>query len=197
MLVAVGSQNPIKVKAVQTVFSEYFSGIKVISVNVKPSVGLQPMGLRITVKGAVERALTALRKTQANFGVGLEAGLIENLAAASGFLNQQVCVIVDKEERATVGISTAFEPPYAVVESLVSNKVREMEEVMESITGIKAIGEKQGAVGFLTRGKITRYDLSLQATLAALIPFINPSLYPRDRLPKATSLLKRLEELDV
>ncbi|RLE82810.1 MAG: hypothetical protein DRJ51_00635 [Thermoprotei archaeon] len=80
---------------------------------------------------------------------------------------------------------------------MVSNKVREMEEVMESITGIKAIGEKQGAVGFLTRGKITRYDLSLQATLAALIPFINPSLYPRDRLPKATSLLKKLEELDV
>jgi non-canonical (house-cleaning) NTP pyrophosphatase len=49
---------------------------------------------------------------------------------------------------------------------------------MEVATGIEDIGEKMGAVGYLTKGKLNREELTEQAVLMALVPRIRKELYP-------------------
>ena len=53
---------------------------------------------------------------------------------------------------------------------------------MEELSGIKRIGELQGAIGWLTRGIVDRHEISVQAVIMALIPRLNPSLYGLGKL---------------
>ncbi len=53
----------------------------------------------------------------------------------------------------------------------------EVEEVMERISGVQQIGEKFGAIGFLTKKHYTRFEITKMAVVAALIPRVNPCLY--------------------
>ncbi len=48
---------------------------------------------------------------------------------------------------------------------------------MDEITGIKNLGEKTGAIHFLTKGTISRDELTRIAVTMALIPWINEELY--------------------
>ncbi|MDW8021884.1 MAG: inosine/xanthosine triphosphatase [Nitrososphaerota archaeon] len=176
MRVAVGSRNPVKVEAVEACFNAFFDEVVIEAVEVE---GIpQPIGFEEALRGAVERAVEAIDKSGADLGVGLEAGLIENKYAITGYMNQHVCAIVDGWSRVTFGLSAAFEFPFEVVEGVLSGKAGEAEEVMEDISGIRGIGSGVGAVGYLTGEKLTRKDLCVQAVLTALIPRINPQLYP-------------------
>lgn len=176
MRAAVGSRNPVKVEAVKAVFKEFFDDVTVEAVEAGEIS--QPIGFEGALRGAVKRAVEAIDKTGAEFGVGLEAGLVENMYAITGYMNQHVCAIVDGRGRVTIGLSAAFEFPLDVVKGIISGRAREAEEVMEEISGIEGIGSGVGAVGYLTREKVTRKDLCVQAVLMALIPRINPQLYP-------------------
>ncbi|MCD6368844.1 MAG: inosine/xanthosine triphosphatase [Thermoproteales archaeon] len=194
MLVAIGSENPVKVKAIQNVFEYFFDGIAFKSLKISTSVEPQPMGLEETLIGAIERALYSLREIKADLGVGIEAGLIKATEPLKGFLNQQICAIVDSKGFLTLGFSQPFQTPPQVVEGLLSLKAREMEEILEDITGIKGIGEKEGAIGYLTNKLITRYDLCMQAVASALIPRLNRLLYSSSEMYNAMELLKWLKE---
>ena len=46
---------------------------------------------------------------------------------------------------------------------------------MTNISGISNIKQKEGAVGFLTRNVVTRFDILKQSVIMALIPFLNPT----------------------
>ena len=77
MKVVVGTGNPVKVAAVRRAFSRLGIECEVLGVRTVTSVGPQPVGLRTTVRGAVERALGALRSSESDYGVGIEAGFVE------------------------------------------------------------------------------------------------------------------------
>ena len=187
MQVSVGSRNPIKISAVESAFKKFFNNVKVISLKVKTSIPFQPIGINKTLIGALERAILSLNKS--DYGVGIEAGLIKVINA--GFMNLQICAIVDKNYKVTLGTSSAFEIPSFIVENILNGKSNEMEEEFERITGIKSIGDKGGAAGFLTKEEISRYDLCYEATIMALVPRINKKLY-KDELPNALKLLSKL-----
>lgn len=190
--VAVGSRNPVKVKAVETVFSKFFHRVSVISVDVRTSVFPQPIGLDETIRGALERAFHAIQLVKdADYGVGIEAGLMDFKHAITGYLDLQVCAIVDRSERFTLGTSSAFEFPPEVVGKVIRGEARESEEVFEEITGIKDIGSKTGAIGFLTKGEVTRLDLTVQSVIAALVPRINLELYEARPWPKVSDVLSK------
>lgn len=186
--VGVGSTNEVKVEAVRICFEKFFGSVEVVPVQVE--VLPQPIGFRETLKGAVIRAYEALRKTHANFGVGIEAGLIKVPYTITGYVDQHVCAIVDVEDRVTLGFSMSFEFPVIVVKRILEKEAREAEEVMEVISGIKEIGRKSGAVGYLTQNKIKRIDLCVQAIISALIPRQNPELYNLD-WPKVSEILEK------
>lgn len=188
MRVAVGSLNEVKIKAVRNSFEKFFGKVAVepISINAPP----QPIGFHETLRGAVSRASEALRLSGAEYGVGLEAGLIKVPHSITGYVDQHICAIMDQDERITLGFSMAFEFPREVIEKLLAGRAGEAEEIMEEISGIKGIGEKCGAIGYLSRGEIVRRSLCEQAVISALIPRINHRLYSGE-WPTAQEILER------
>jgi inosine/xanthosine triphosphatase len=165
--VAVGTSNPLKLRAARLVFSRYFDAL-VVPVSVDSGVGPQPSGVRDVFRGALNRAVRALKKVDADFGVGVEAGPIE-LPSSTGFLETQVAVIVDRECRASVGLSPSFELDESVMRAVLAGVE------LERAVGVERrvpIGEGIGYVGVATRGLITRQELTAQAIAMALIPWL-------------------------
>lgn len=165
MQVAVGSTNPVKIEAVREVLSRFYADLRVVGVEVDPRVSGQPMGMEETISGAINRAEAALKHGE--LGVGIEAGLIEVPHTETGYLDVQFCAITDGRIL-TIGSGPGFEYPPQVIDEV--KKGRTIGEAMEALSGIKDIGRKEGAVGFLSKGHLTRLELTKEAVLAAMIP---------------------------
>lgn len=169
--VNVGSNNPIKAQAVKNVFERALGPTEVRLVPVESGVPVQPFDDE-TAKGACERARRAL--LDADFGVGIEAGLIWHKALQLYF-DVQFCAIVSRDGKITVGHGAGFVyPPKVITEVLAGRPVG---DVMSELTGIEKLGHKIGAIGYLSKGVLTREQLTEQAVLMALIPRLRPELY--------------------
>lgn len=178
MLVIVGSKNPIKIKAVKNVLKPFFGKkLKVKGIKVDLDLPNQPIGIEETIKGAIKRAKFALDfEKNVDYGIGIEAGLIKVPYTISGYMDQQITAILDKNLCLTLGASSMFELPKTIIEKIVKKGV-EMEKAIEELTGIKNIGEKQGAIGYFSYGKINRLKLTEQSILMAFIPRMNKHAY--------------------
>jgi inosine/xanthosine triphosphatase len=171
--VSLGSRNKNKLNATQHVFYRVFGQNNVKPVKFKTSVSEQPFG-EDTVKGAVYRAMKALEKGGGDFGVGIEAGLFR-APHTRNYYDVQYCAIVDKMGRVTIGHGSGFSYPKPVIVEV--RKGATVSEAMQKLTGIKKIGEKMGAIGYLSKGKLDRERLTEQAVFMALLPRIRKELY--------------------
>ncbi len=172
MEVAVGTRNVLKVKAVKDVFKVVFGEVRVIMVDVKSKK--QPIGLEEIIQGAVSRARQAIDKTNAEYGVGIEAGIYD-VPCVESYMDVQFCAIIDRRRRLTLGHSPGFMYPKEVVEKVMDGY--EVEEIMEKISGIEKIGEKIGSIGYLSHNITNRLEVTRFAVLMALIPYISKELY--------------------
>jgi inosine/xanthosine triphosphatase len=174
--VAVGSTNKVKVDAVRNIFTQAFGLIEIVSVEPEHGVEKQPMEERV-VEGAIGRAKSAIDKTDADIGVGVEAGLFHNKILGR-HLDIQYCAIMDKSERCTVGHGPGFEYPPEVVKAVLAGGT--VGDTMSKLTGIEDIGHKSGSIGYLSDGMIDRTALTEISVLMALVPRIRRELYPAD-----------------
>jgi inosine/xanthosine triphosphatase len=172
MKVAVGSTNPVKVKAVENVFRRVYGEADVEAVKVHPGVPAQPFGEE-TVTGAINRAKCAFAPEKFDMGVGIEAGLFK-VSEAEITIDVQYCAIYDGSW-ITLGCGSGFEYPSIVLDEVLAGK--EVGDVMSRVAGVENLGEKHGAIGFLSKGMLTRTQLTEQSVFMALIPRLNPSLY--------------------
>ena len=171
MKVAVGTGNPVKLKAVENVFSRIYGNVTVEARKVSSGVPPQPFGAD-TVKGAMARAKNAYKSGSFDYGVGIEAGLSD----VEGYiLDVQFCAIYDRVDGITLGCGSGFQYPPAVLADVLAG--RTVGEVMSELSGIDDLGKKLGAIGYLTHGMLDRTQLTEQSVLMALIPRINPKLY--------------------
>jgi inosine/xanthosine triphosphatase len=178
LIVAVGSSNPVKVKAVERAFAQFYK-VTVLMVNVPSEVPPQPVGLDMTIKGAISRARNAITASkEAEFGVGLEAGLLHVPSTLSGYMDQQFAAIVDRNGRVTLGGGPSFEYPSAIVSRVLGEGI-EVGTAMDQLTGVEELGQKQGAIGYFSKGRLDRTSLTEQAVLMALLPRVNQGLYFR------------------
>ncbi len=169
LTVALGSENPMKKRAAEKVFSAYFDA-SVIMVPVSTGLSPQPVGLGELVRGAALRAVNAMKSLdKADFGVGIEAGLLEFISS-TGFIEVQVAVIVGKDGRASVGLSQGFELPPWIVSKMLQGI--ELSSASGIERGSRDIGESIGYIGVKTWGWVTRQDLTEQALLMALVPWL-------------------------
>ncbi len=171
MRVVVGSSNPAKKEAVSNVFSRVFDGVEVTMQRVDSGVPAQPKDDDL-VRGArprAERSLTLIKNAQ--FGVGIESGLFSLFGVT---LDIQVCSIFDGT-RHTSGTSPGFTYPPRVLEEIADG--REVGHIMADLSGIPRIGQKIGAVGYLSKGLIDRTRFTELCVIMALIPRINKELY--------------------
>lgn len=176
MIVAVGSSNPVKVKAVEKVFSKFFR-VSVLMIAVSSEVPPQPVGLEVTISGAISRARNALALSrEAEMGVGIEAGLIRVPETLSGYMDQQFAAIIDRSGRVTLGGGPSFEYPSSIVSRVIGEGI-EVGTAMDQLSGVEELGQKQGAIGYFSKGHLDRTSLTEQAVLMALLPRVNKALY--------------------
>jgi len=167
--VSVGSDNPVKVHAVENVMRRIFTDVHVIPCRTQASVPQEPWDDEVE-RGAIERARRSIGRN--DFGVGVEAGIFEH----NGLLyDVQFCAVVDKMDRVTLGHGPGFLYPPSV-----AAKLREggtVGEAFHDLYGQERTGRGQGAIGFLTHGLLTRAELTEQAVIAAMVPRIRKDIY--------------------
>ena len=121
MIIALGSTSVDKKKVLAEVFRKEFKiKPKIIGVEVDSGITDQPLDEKSTIKGAVNRAKEALKKLpESDFGIGLEGGL--SLIDNRYFL---VCaaVIVDRENKKYIGVSSKLCLPKKVSEEITKGK---------------------------------------------------------------------------
>jgi len=176
MRVAVGSTNPTKVKAVERVMRRIYGDVEVLGVEVESGVPDQPIGIEEIARGAINRAKRALEKTNADLGVGIEAGIYPFPGTLTGYLNVHVCAVVSPDGRITMGHGPGFEYPPVVIERILKRGV-EAGIAMGELVRDPELKRKVGAIGVLSKGLLTRTELNEMAVLMAMIPRMNPSLF--------------------
>lgn len=171
--VAVGSTNKVKMDAVRNMFTQAFGLVEVVSVEPPADLEKQPMEEKVA-QGAIIRARKAIEGANADFGVGIEAGLFHN-KIMDRYLDIQYCAVIDVSGKITVGHGPGFEYPPQVVKAVLEGKT--VGDTMSKITGIEKIGHKMGSIGYLSDGMIDRTSLTELSVLMALVPRIRNELY--------------------
>lgn len=169
----VASKNPVKLKATQNILGKIYSKIDVKAKHVDSGVPDQPIGLDITIQGAINRAKNASSE-EFDLSVGIESGLLEVPHSITGYLDLQWCAIYDGE-KTTLGVSAGFEYPPLVIEKVLEGM--EVGDVMDEVTGVDKLGQKTGAVSHLSKGLLDRTGNTEQCVLMAMIPRMNEEFY--------------------
>lgn len=174
MKIVVASENPVKIEAVRNAFNLIFENetFEFHGINVPSGVSDQPLSDAETLKGAEQRALNAKNSGVAgDFFVGIEGGLQKNDDNYQAFA--WVVVLSDKKEgKAKTG---TFILPRRVTELI--DQGFELGEADDIVFGQTNSKQKNGAVGILTKNKITRSEYYKSAVILALIPYLNPEIF--------------------
>jgi inosine/xanthosine triphosphatase len=173
MQITVGSKNPVKLQATRNVLEKIYSELTVRAVEADSEVPDQPLGLDQTIEGAINRAKNAYTP-DIDLSVGIESGLMKTPHSLTGYLDLQWCAIYDGE-KITLGVSAGFEYPPMVLEEVLMGK--EVGDIMDRITGVNDLGEKNGAVSHLTRGILNRTENTEECVLMAMVPRMNEEVY--------------------
>lgn len=173
MIVAVGTKNPAKVEGVRLAFSKYFPKPTINTIDSASVTRTQPLGLEQMTQGAISRAKFALSKLGGDFGVGVEAGIFQ---IGDTYFDHQQAAIADPSGKLSLGHSAGYPLPTKEVETLIKAG-RELERYAESLSGISEIGNKGGLIHHLTKGVMTRTDLTEQCVMMALIPWLHRGVY--------------------
>ena len=171
--VAVGSTNPVKIAAARAVLTSLAPDARIEGVAVASGVADQPFGDEETIRGALARATAARAALDAELGVGIEGGVVEQ---ADG--SMRTCAwaaIVDAGGRQGVGGSLAMPLPARVAE-MIRDGV-ELGHAMDRLVGEHDTKRGKGAVGILTAGLVDRQRAYEVLVRYALAPFLSEDLY--------------------
>ncbi len=176
MKVAVGTKNPNKVDAVREVFSDYFE-VEVVGVKAASGVADQPMDEDTMITGCINRARNARDSENADFGVGIEAGVRPTNRTLSGYTAVTWCAIIDGDN-VLLGSGPQFEWPASFIKGLKGGK--ELGTIADELSGEKGLNRRGGMISLVTGGKMVRKDLNTAAVRSAIIPLVSKQLYLGD-----------------
>jgi inosine/xanthosine triphosphatase len=171
--VAVGSANPVKVRAVQAVMKQIFPDAEVQGYDVPSNVSPQPIGEEETKRGAIHRARAALQVGQADWAFGLEAGVkfdTHGIAWLGG-----VVAVVDSEGNVSTSSEFSLALPYEVGREL--REGGELGPIIDRLSGLSDTKKGIGAIGFLTSGLITREESWKSKIVYACTPLLHEDWY--------------------
>jgi inosine/xanthosine triphosphatase len=172
MKVAVGSTNPTKVAAVESIVKQIWPEAEIVALAVPSGVSEMPMSDTETITGARNRARAAKQAANADLGFGLEGGVHPD---PLGLLLQGWVVVVDGNGREGVGAAGRLPLPPMIADRVLAGE--ELGPVMDALLGESNIKARGGAVGALTGGLIPR-DMAFSLGVGyALAPFVAPEFY--------------------
>ncbi|MGD9929164.1 MAG: inosine/xanthosine triphosphatase [Mangrovibacterium sp.] len=174
MKIVVASKNPVKMNAARNAFQLCFpEEIDVSGVQVSSDVADQPMSEEETLLGARNRARKAAGSIlDGDFYVGIEGG-IEML---SGRMFAFAWIVVSDGRTEGEARTATFELPPEVGRLVLGGM--ELGDADDQVFSRQNSKQQNGAVGLLSHDRVTRETLYQQAMVLALIPFLNPKLYP-------------------
>jgi len=167
MRIAIGSTNPTKIRAARNVLRKIHPRAEFIALQVASGVPGQPRGDKQTRRGAVNRARAVRQTAHADWGVGLEAGIIET---EHGVMTCAWVAIVDRAGRVGIGGSTNMLLPDDVAARVLAGD--ELGEAMDAFANIQDVKRKMGAIGVLTRGLSDRQRAYEQIVKLAVVRFL-------------------------
>jgi inosine/xanthosine triphosphatase len=176
-VVAIGSRNAAKTAGVRMAFSSFFRDAEFKEVDAAALVKPQPMTLDETVAGARKRSEVALKAGRADFGVGVEAGVVGLGKNWPGhYMNLQVAAIVDSAGHLSFGCSSGFPLPPKFVAKMEQDR-QELDNYIHELTGARKVREEHGIVYRLSRRRLSRVEMTEECVSMALIPWLNGKLY--------------------
>lgn len=171
MRIGVGSGNPVKRRAVESVLDdgegEFGETATVEAVPVASGVSEQPRGHAETIEGAKTRAANVVSK-EYDLGIGIEGGVAEFDGSDGLFLVMWAAV----DDGETIGRGSG---PSVRLPPNVERRIREGAElgpVMDDVLGERDVAKRQGAAGAFTNGRVDRDEALATAVAGALGPFV-------------------------
>jgi inosine/xanthosine triphosphatase len=177
MKVALGSKNPVKVRATKKVMRKIYRDVKIFPVKVDPGVGDNPMTEDETIEGAINRARRALEKVDADLGIGMEGGMVKKL---DRYFLCGWCAVADKLDEITLSNAGYIEIPDVAVKKVLGGK--ELGDAMNEIVRMKDVKKKMGTIGVLTNNLMNRERSWEIALIFAMTKKLKPELYQRVRI---------------
>lgn len=176
MKVAVGSTNPIKIEATKKAFQKVWPNKKwqIIGLDVKSGISNQPMSDTESIKGATNRAKSALKVGKADFGVGIEGGLHQIGAI---WFDTAWIVVINKSGKKGIGSTYRLQTPNRFMKMI--KKGKEIGEAADEIFKTKNSKQKSGHFGLMTKGIISRADAYTNGIICTLSRFIRPEIFDR------------------
>lgn len=168
-----GTKNPAKIAGIRSAFIKYFTEVEIHPVDSSSVAKAQPKGLEEMAAGATARAKFALSKAGGDFGVGVEAGIF---MIGDVYFDNQVAAIANSSGGVSLGHSAGYMLPHDAMDKLFKDG-RELERWAEEVSGISDVGDKGGLIQHLTKGKMTRTELTEQCVVTALIPWLHHDVY--------------------
>ncbi|MBW2967743.1 inosine/xanthosine triphosphatase [Candidatus Woesearchaeota archaeon] len=169
MKINVGSMNAVKNAAVREVLAQYpfLKGAVIKGVSVSSGVSENPLTLDETIRGAKGRAEAAF--DGCDFSIGIEAGIWPVPHTITGYMSVEVCSVYDGTDH-FLGLSSGFEYPRDVT-AVVLEGEHDLSQAyrMLGLTEHEKIGEHEGIIGQLTKGRIDRKEYMRHAIIHALI----------------------------
>lgn len=153
-----GSTNQAKIRAAESALVAVAQGT-VMGVSVASGVSEQPMTDEETRAGAEGRARAALQAglqqsaTGIVLGMGLEGGVVEG---ADGLWNTVWASVADQAGEVYSTCGSRFRIPEGLAEAIRAGE--EMGPLLAKVTGIDDIRSKDGFIGQITEGWVTRSD---------------------------------------
>ena len=173
-LVAVGSVNAPKIKAVESVFQTRWPHCQVSAAPTPSGVPDQPWGDRETARGALQRAQRVLALLDADVGVGLEGGVAEGPGGL--YLCGWVALATARGQMGLAATGRALLPHELA--GLLRSGV-ELGVAIEQWSGRQGIRHDVGTVGILTAGLLQRDEAFAQGVKLALAALLHPEWYPQ------------------
>jgi inosine/xanthosine triphosphatase len=162
--VAVGSENPVKVEAARRAFAEMFGEmISLQALKVPSGVSDQPMTAEEALTGAIKRALSARSTVHADYGVGLEGGLIHVI---DSWFCVGWAVVADELGRSWAAPGLGVQVPHEVM-ALVAGGL-ELGDAEDQVFGRVNSKQTGGLIGIVTEDRISRVDTFYPPLLTAL-----------------------------
>lgn len=175
--VGISTQNSLKEEALEIFLRRL---MKNFQVEVNGSYSLetdQPFG-RDTNRLATRRAMEAL--SDRDYGVGIESGVWREPVSGK-YVEQHVCVVIDRYSRVTMGNSSGFELPDNLISHMKEGKNES--DAFAALYGIEDLGKSGGVVSQFSKGRVLRMDLILESVRNAFIPRLGAEYFGLDRKP--------------
>lgn len=181
--IIVGSTNPTKIDAARQAFESVWPEERFEAEGVKVDSGVsdQPMTFDETIRGAKNRARAAMLLHEADFAVGLEAGLEEY---SEGWFESGWVAVLDADGNFGVGSSAVMPIPEPIMKGI--RKGKELGEVIDELTGRTGVKHQEGFFGLISCGTITRTSAFKDGTVLALARFARPEFFEEKEAVTAT-----------